>query len=142
MLTSAVRIPQGREFLPRQKRLAKNSDVTHELIRTLFGMRVAGETTVLDGHAQENRHAANLQRDRNVGDAHPVRFSGWPGFELTLDEAERRFHIERGACEAILKFLVNRRVLARDVSGRYRRYFPARARASAHRRMPLPSAAA
>jgi hypothetical protein len=48
-----------------------------------------------------------------------------PGLRVTLEEAVRRFHVERPTCEAILAALVDGHVLVRDASERYRRRAPA-----------------
>jgi hypothetical protein len=47
-----------------------------------------------------------------------------PGLRLTLNEAERRFHVDRLTCEAVLGALTDGRVLTRDATGHYRRHLP------------------
>jgi hypothetical protein len=66
-----------------------------------------------------------------------------PGLRLTLDEAERRFHVDRLTCEAVLGALTEGRVLTRDATGRYRRRLPSGNHVSVgHRVMATPYAAA
>jgi hypothetical protein len=66
-----------------------------------------------------------------------------PDLRLTLDEAERRFHIDRLTCEAVLGALVDGRVLSHLSTGNYRRRFPAPNPVSgSHRLMATTGAAA
>jgi hypothetical protein len=66
-----------------------------------------------------------------------------PDLRLTLDQAERRFHIDRLTCEAVLGALVDGHVLNHLGTGNYRRRFPARNHVSgSHRVMAATGAAA
>jgi len=47
-----------------------------------------------------------------------------PGLQLSLAQATSRFGLPTGVCEAILRTLVEARVLARAAGGDYRRHVP------------------
>lgn len=47
-----------------------------------------------------------------------------PGLALRLDDATRRFGVDRIACEAVLTALVDANVLTTDRRGAYVRFFP------------------
>ena len=51
-------------------------------------------------------------------------FLDTPGLALRLDDAARRFGVDRSACEAVLEVLVDAHVLTRDRRGAYVRLFP------------------
>ena len=53
-----------------------------------------------------------------------------PALRLTMRQAERRFGVDRVACEAVLGALVDAGVLARSVDGTYLRFFPPLTRAA------------
>jgi hypothetical protein len=57
-------------------------------------------------------------------------FLDTPGLTLTLADAISRFAIDRVTCKALLDVLVDARVLCRDVTGAYVRYFPHAVRAA------------
>jgi len=65
-----------------------------------------------------------------------------PDLRLTLDEAERRFHIDRLTCEAILGALVDAQVLNQRGTGNYQRSFPDRNHVSGSHRLMLATGAA
>jgi len=47
-----------------------------------------------------------------------------PRLALRLDEASRRFGVDKIACEAVLTALVDANVLTKDRRGAYVRFFP------------------
>jgi hypothetical protein len=47
-----------------------------------------------------------------------------PGLALRLDDATRRFGVDKIACEAVLTALVDANVLTKDRRGAYVRFFP------------------
>jgi hypothetical protein len=47
-----------------------------------------------------------------------------PRLTMTLDEAQTRFSVDRGTCEALLGVLVDATVLARTPDGAFVRFFP------------------
>jgi len=47
-----------------------------------------------------------------------------PGLALRLDDATRRFGVDKIACEAVLTALVEANVLTKDPRGAYVRLFP------------------
>jgi hypothetical protein len=51
-------------------------------------------------------------------------FLDCPQLAVTLEEAQRRFSIDRATCEALLAVLIDGRVLARTPDGAFTRYFP------------------
>jgi hypothetical protein len=65
-----------------------------------------------------------------------------PGLRLTLEEAARRFQVDRTTCEATLAALVNGHVLVRDASDSYRRRVRASNHGSTNHRLVVVQAAA
>ena len=57
-------------------------------------------------------------------------FLNAPAVEMTVSEAERRFHVDRTTCEAVLDVLVEAQVLARTRQGAYKRFLPRLAHAA------------
>ena len=57
-------------------------------------------------------------------------FLNVPALKMTVSEAERRFHVDRATCEAVLDALVEAQVLARNREGAYARFFPRLAHAA------------
>ena len=53
-----------------------------------------------------------------------------PTLALRLPDAEGRFGVDRGTCEAVLGALVDAQVLARTLDGAYVRFFPQLAHAA------------
>jgi hypothetical protein len=47
-----------------------------------------------------------------------------PAVRLTLDQIARRLHASAGLCKAVLRVLVDARVLAEAPGGMYARFFP------------------
>jgi hypothetical protein len=73
--------------------------------------------------------AVNMARSCNEIGALITRMQGAflenPGLKLTLDEAARRFNVDRALCGAILATLHDAHVLSLGPDGTYRRRFPA-----------------
>jgi len=54
-----------------------------------------------------------------------------PAVRLTLDEIARRLNASIGLCKAVVRVLVDARVLAETPGGVYARYFPRASRSAA-----------